>query len=73
VLAARRRGITRLILPADNEKDMQDISRKALRDMDIRFVSHMQEVMDLVLLEPPAERLRDLNKDDEDDEDEDTD
>jgi ATP-dependent Lon protease len=68
VLAARRRGIHRLILPADNEKDMQDIAKKALRDMDIRFVSHMQEVIDLVLLEPPEERQRDLNKEDEDDE-----
>lgn len=69
VLAARRRGITNIILPIDNEKDLVDIPKKALRNMNVKLVEHMQEVMDLVLCEAPPERERDLNLEDEDEED----
>jgi len=65
VLAARRRGIGNLVLPADNKKDLVDVPKKALRDLNIRFVTHMQEVMDSVLLTPPTERQRDLDEADE--------
>lgn len=71
VLAARRRGIRNIVLPADNEKDLVDIPKNALRNMNIKFVKHMQDLIDLVLMDAPEERLRDLNRqDDEDDEDE---
>lgn len=60
VLAARRRKITHIILPADNEKDLTDIPKSALRDVRITFVRHMQEVMDLLLHSAPAERQRDI-------------
>jgi ATP-dependent Lon protease len=66
VLAARRRGVVNLILPADNEKDLIDIPKNALRDMTIHFVQNMQEVMDLILCDTPEERERDLKIDDED-------
>ncbi len=62
VLAARRRGIKNLILPIDNEKDLIDIPKKALRDLNIKFVKHMSEVSEIVLLEHPDERQRDLNR-----------
>jgi ATP-dependent Lon protease len=69
VLAARRRDIRNIILPADNAKDLVDIPKNALRDLNIQFVKHMQDVIDLVLMEAPEERQRDLNRrDDEDDE-----
>jgi ATP-dependent Lon protease len=60
VLAARRRKIANIILPADNKKDLIDIPKAALRDVNIHFVRHMQEVMDAVLLEAPEQRQRDL-------------
>lgn len=63
VLAARRRGISNLILPFDNEKDLIDIPKKALRDLNIKLVKHMSEVMELVLMDAPEERQRDLNRD----------
>jgi ATP-dependent Lon protease len=66
VLAARRRNIKNIILPADNEKDLVDIPKVALREMNIKFVRNMQEVMDIVLLEAPEVRERDLQ--DEEDE-----
>lgn len=73
VLAARRRGILNIILPADNEKDLVDIPKKALRNLNIKLVQNMQEVMDLVLCEPPEERQRDQTLDKSDDEDQDAD
>ncbi len=73
VLGARRRGITNLILPADNAKDLVDIPKKALRDLNIKLVKHMSEVMDLVLMDTPDERERDINRQDLVDEEEDTD
>ena len=73
VLGARRRGITNLILPSDNAKDLVDIPKKALRDLNIKLVKHMSEVMDLVLMDTPEERERDINRQDLVDEEEDTD
>jgi ATP-dependent Lon protease len=65
VLAARRAGIKNVILPADNKKDLIDVPQEALNDLTITFVTDMQEVMDLVLLEPPEQRQRDLEREDE--------
>jgi ATP-dependent Lon protease len=71
VLAARRAHIRNVILPEQNRKDLVDIPAKALRDMNIVFADDMQQVMDRVLLEPPAEgRMRDQNRSDENDDDE---
>ncbi|MDE2635090.1 MAG: endopeptidase La [Chloroflexota bacterium] len=60
ILAARRRSIPRIILPKDNQKDMHDLPKAAKRDVSITFVEDMSEVLDLVLLEAPAIRSRDL-------------
>jgi ATP-dependent Lon protease len=69
VMAARRANLTQIILPAHNEKDLVDIPKKLVRELDIHFVDNMQQVMDLVLLEPPPEgRARDAHREDEDDE-----
>ncbi|MBC7814928.1 MAG: hypothetical protein H7175_27470, partial [Burkholderiales bacterium] len=63
VLAARRARIKNVIMPKINRKDLVDIPRRALRDLHIEFVDNMQEVIDLVLLEAPAEgRKRDLDR-----------
>jgi len=66
VLAAHRAKIKNVILPAQNRKDLQDISPRTLRELNIHFVENMQEVLDLVLLDPPLEgRQRDKNREDE--------
>ncbi|MCU0475828.1 MAG: endopeptidase La [Anaerolineae bacterium] len=59
VLAAHRAKLNTVILPKPNEKDLQDIPPKTLQSMTIHLVESMQDVLDLVLLEAPAERLRD--------------
>lgn len=69
VLAARRRGITNLILPADNEKDLVELPKKALRGLNIELVTHMQQVIDLILMEAPEQRERDADEDDDGEDD----
>jgi ATP-dependent Lon protease len=53
VLAARRAGITTVILPKRNEKDLEDIPANVRQEMQFRFVETMDEVLDLAL-EPAA-------------------
>lgn len=74
LLAARRARIPQVILPKENQKDLVELPKKALRDLAITFVEDMQQVIDLVLLEPPPEgRQRDLERQqDDDEEDEET-
>lgn len=72
VLAARRYRIPNVILPSDNKKDLPDIPKQALKDLNIHFVDNMQQVIDLVLLDPPEQRQRDIDAAREEDDDDDT-
>lgn len=56
VLAAHRAGIGTVILPKDNEKDLEDIPAPIRRELDIRLVEHMDEVLEVALAETPAAR-----------------
>ena len=73
VLAARRQGIPNLILPKDNKKDLVDIPKPVLKDVRVKFVEDMQEVIDLVLLDPPERRQRDIDAEAQNQEDEESD
>jgi ATP-dependent Lon protease len=53
VLAARRARIKDIILPKQNEKDLEDVPKDALHDLNIICVDHMEEVMKLVLYDAP--------------------
>ena len=53
VLAARRAGITTVILPKRNEKDMEDVPANVRQEIQFRFVETMDDVLDLAL-EPAA-------------------
>jgi ATP-dependent Lon protease len=65
VLAARRAQIKNIVMPRQNGKDLVDVPKEALQDLNIVLVDNMQEVMDLVLLPPPEEgRKRDLLRED---------
>jgi ATP-dependent Lon protease len=59
VLAAHRAGLTNLILPKDNEKDLADIPKPVLDALSIYMVETMDEVLKIALTEPltaiPAE------------------
>jgi len=69
VLAAHRHRIANVILPADNKKDLIDIPKQAIKNLKIHFVDHMNQVIDLVLLEAPEQRQRDLEAEQQSDND----
>ncbi len=45
VLAARRAGIKKVLLPIENQRDMEDIPENVRRKLEFVFVSHMDEVL----------------------------
>ena len=50
VLAAKRAGVTQVILPADNEVNVkEDLKDEQLEGMKVRYVKNMSEVLPLVL------------------------
>ncbi len=53
VLAAHRAGIREVILPERNRKDENDIPPAARNDMTLHFVSDIDQVLDVVLLDVP--------------------
>ena len=50
VLAANRAGITKVLLPRDNKKDMEDIPDKVRRKLKFVFVKNMDEVLEHSLI-----------------------
>lgn len=52
VIAAHRAGLKTILLPKDNKKDLVDVPKEVIRDLDFRFVSHMDDVLDLALTKP---------------------
>ncbi len=56
ILAAHRAGIKVFILPSKNRKDMEEIPRKALRDLQFIYVSNMDEVLPVALEAPVEEK-----------------
>jgi len=51
VLAVRRSGIKKVILPAENKKNFQEINERLSRDIEVNFVEHMDQVLDLILMD----------------------
>ena len=49
VLAAHRVGIKRVLLPQQNEKDLVEIPKSALKDLEIIKVDHLDEVLEISL------------------------
>jgi ATP-dependent Lon protease len=49
VLAARRAGIRRVILPQANKKDLRDLPDHVRQEMQFHFVERVEEVLSLVI------------------------
>ncbi len=49
VLAAHRVNIFNVIIPAENDKDLEEIPRRARKDLNIILVNRMDEVLDAAL------------------------
>ena len=55
VLAAHRAGIKKVLIPAENEKDIEEIPATVLKTVEIQLVGHMDEVLRKALaIEDPA-------------------
>lgn len=53
LLAAHRGGITTVIIPKENEKDLEEIPENAKAALDIHAVETIDEVLALALENPP--------------------
>jgi ATP-dependent Lon protease len=53
VLAAHRAGLKKIILPARNEKDLEELPRSVLKELELVFVTHMDQVLPVALHEKP--------------------
>jgi len=56
VLAAHRGGLRTVLLPAENEKDIEELPTEVLRDLDIVFVREMSDVLSRALAKTPSEQ-----------------
>ena len=54
VLGALRAGITDVILPKDNEADVEDVPEEARKQLRFHFVSTLEEVLAIALLPEPT-------------------
>lgn len=45
ILAAHRGRVKKIIIPKENEKDLKDISDKILKDVEVKLVEHMDDVL----------------------------
>ncbi len=60
VLAARRAGLRRIVLPTKNEKDLEELPAQVREGLEFHFVDRVDEVLDLALTgAPPARRKQD--------------
>jgi ATP-dependent Lon protease len=50
VLAAHRAGIKRVLIPAENEKDIEEIPATVLKTVDLELVAHMDQVLKKALV-----------------------
>ncbi len=57
LLAAHRIGVTTVILPRENEKDLADVPKVVLDVLKVELVEHVEEVLKLALVpqEPPPQ------------------
>ncbi|WP_457637073.1 endopeptidase La [Oceanithermus sp.] len=61
LLAAHQSGIRQVILPAENEPQLAEVPEEVLRDLEIKLVEQVDEVLETVLLPvseptPPADK-----------------
>jgi ATP-dependent Lon protease len=55
ILAAHRSGITTVIMPKENAKDLRDIPKRVLKTLRVVPVEHMDEVLRVALMLPAGE------------------
>ncbi len=61
ILAAKRAGVTDIIMSAQNQKDVEDIKPVYVSDLTFHYVERMAEVVDLALLKTKIKHARDFD------------
>jgi ATP-dependent Lon protease len=56
LLAARRAKIKTVILPEPNRRDLDDLPKEVMNDLNFVFVEHVRQVFEAALLQPKAVR-----------------
>ena len=51
ILAAKRAGITDIIMSKENEKDINEINEKYVHGLTFHFVENVEEVLNIALLQ----------------------
>lgn len=54
VLAAKRSGIKKVLLPEKNQKDVDEIEKEVIGDLEVEYLERMDPLLDLVLEEEPV-------------------
>ena len=52
ILASHRAGLKKIIIPVRNEKDLEDVPKSVLKEMEVIAVRHMDEVLPVALHDP---------------------
>ena len=60
VLAAHRAGIKTVLLPGENEKDLEDIPEHVRSDLRFVFVEHMDQILNEALIPKTVEEKVEL-------------
>ncbi len=58
VLAAHRSGLKTVVLPRRNQKDLIDVPKKVRHELEIAFVDHMDQVLEIALLPAPSRKRK---------------
>ncbi|MFH1685970.1 MAG: endopeptidase La [bacterium] len=58
LLAANRQGITRIVLPERNRKDIVELQKELVDGLELHFVRQVSEALGLVLTQMPTRRPR---------------
>ncbi len=63
ILAAKRAGITQIILCEDNQKDVEEIGNQYIQGLQFQYVRHMNDVLELALMQELVSKPINLLKD----------
>ncbi|MFP6579881.1 MAG: S16 family serine protease, partial [Myxococcota bacterium] len=58
-IAAHRGGVTTVLVPKENEKDLVELPAQIKKALEIQLVEHMDEVLKAALAAEPADFMRD--------------
>lgn len=62
VLASHRAGLKKVVFPVKNEKDIEEVPKSVLKEMEFVSVRHMDEVLSVALHPPAKEKGRSKRK-----------